>query len=157
MNAAALTPSARRRCHPARRTNPGSAADFAAIRDWKDRSGGATGDGRRMGGEERQHRVVEFARHGVRKRMAALRQELGLGARNGACQLFREIGRRYRIVLRRHHQRRRTDATEIGRTIERQDRKSTRLNSSHPSISYAVFCLKKKKKKKLRAYKRANR
>src|SRR4051794_41341823 len=27
------------------------------------------------------------------------------------------------------------------------DRKSTRLNSSHPSISYAVFCLKKKKKK----------
>src|SRR5690348_18090113 len=30
-----------------------------------------------------------------------------------------------------------------------EDRKSTRLNSSHPSISYAVFCLKKKKKKKL--------
>src|SRR4051794_41253890 len=27
-----------------------------------------------------------------------------------------------------------------------QDRKSTRLNSSHPSISYAVFCLKKKKR-----------
>src|SRR5690348_8885120 len=26
-----------------------------------------------------------------------------------------------------------------------QDRKSTRLNSSHPSISYAVFCLKKKR------------
>src|SRR5258707_11480092 len=28
-----------------------------------------------------------------------------------------------------------------------QDRKSTRLNSSHANISYAVFCLKKKKKK----------
>src|SRR5207249_11473782 len=28
-----------------------------------------------------------------------------------------------------------------------RDRKSTRLNSSHVSISYAVFCLKKKKKK----------
>src|SRR5690348_17856776 len=28
------------------------------------------------------------------------------------------------------------------------DRKSTRLNSSHPSISYAVFCLKKKTKNK---------
>src|SRR5690348_18415967 len=27
----------------------------------------------------------------------------------------------------------------------KRDRKSTRLNSSHPSISYAVFCLKKKK------------
>src|SRR2546422_5567413 len=31
---------------------------------------------------------------------------------------------------------------------ERVDRKSTRLNSSHGYISYAVFCLKKKKKKK---------
>src|SRR2546426_5125162 len=30
----------------------------------------------------------------------------------------------------------------------REDRKSTRLNSSHLVISYAVFCLKKKKKKK---------
>src|SRR5207253_7469587 len=29
-----------------------------------------------------------------------------------------------------------------------QDRKSTRLNSSHVAISYAVFCLKKKKKNK---------
>src|SRR5699024_12707343 len=48
----------------------------------------------------------------------------------------------------------------IGRTVKvveaqldemadfNQDRKSTRLNSSHVSISYAVFCLKKKKKKK---------
>src|SRR2546430_11520014 len=30
----------------------------------------------------------------------------------------------------------------------RKDRKSTRLNSSHSQISYAVFCLKKKSKKK---------
>src|SRR2546421_7507164 len=30
-----------------------------------------------------------------------------------------------------------------------QDRKSTRLNSSHDQISYAVFCLKKKKKKQI--------
>src|SRR5438034_2386513 len=30
-------------------------------------------------------------------------------------------------------------------TVARQDRKSTRLNSSHTVISYAVFCLKKKK------------
>src|SRR5690348_17787874 len=29
--------------------------------------------------------------------------------------------------------------------VDHLDRKSTRLNSSHPSISYAVFCLKKKK------------
>src|SRR5690242_2160675 len=32
-----------------------------------------------------------------------------------------------------------------GRRPGEQDRKSTRLNSSHMSISYAVFCLKKKK------------
>src|SRR2546422_5236134 len=31
-------------------------------------------------------------------------------------------------------------------TLDREDRKSTRLNSSHGYISYAVFCLKKKKK-----------
>src|SRR6266568_5836331 len=31
-------------------------------------------------------------------------------------------------------------------SLKRRDRKSTRLNSSHSSISYAVFCLKKKKK-----------
>src|SRR5437763_10705315 len=31
--------------------------------------------------------------------------------------------------------------------LRREDRKSTRLNSSHRCISYAVFCLKKKKKK----------
>src|SRR2546427_8528790 len=32
---------------------------------------------------------------------------------------------------------------------EQPDRKSTRLNSSHSQISYAVFCLKKKKNKKI--------
>src|SRR5438067_5842192 len=34
--------------------------------------------------------------------------------------------------------------------VDRRDRKSTRLNSSHVSISYAVFCLKKKKKGKVK-------
>src|SRR2546430_6303917 len=39
------------------------------------------------------------------------------------------------------------------RTTITRDRKSTRLNSSHSQISYAVFCLKKKKKKnKLNKY-----
>src|SRR5207249_12073153 len=52
--------------------------------------------------------------------------------------LFRS-GIRHQDVAPRHDRqpRRRPD----------QDRKSTRLNSSHVSISYAVFCLKKKKKK----------
>src|SRR2546429_9480705 len=35
-----------------------------------------------------------------------------------------------------------------GTSRSRSDRKSTRLNSSHGYISYAVFCLKKKKKKR---------
>src|SRR5438309_5839962 len=40
-------------------------------------------------------------------------------------------------------------STDPGNSVwchARRDRKSTRLNSSHSSISYAVFCLKKKKK-----------
>src|SRR2546427_701578 len=38
-------------------------------------------------------------------------------------------------------------AIEIAAVAAEEDRKSTRLNSSHSQISYAVFCLKKKKKK----------
>src|SRR5260221_3771993 len=37
----------------------------------------------------------------------------------------------------------------IYRIDTREDRKSTRLNSSHTVISYAVFCLKKKKKRRI--------
>src|SRR5439155_15688839 len=40
------------------------------------------------------------------------------------------------------------DLTTFMAQGHRTDRKSTRLNSSHVAISYAVFCLKKKKKKK---------
>src|SRR3712207_8363697 len=38
------------------------------------------------------------------------------------------------------------DDDQRARRVRRPDRKSTRLNSSHANISYAVFCLKKKKK-----------
>src|SRR3712207_7187086 len=38
--------------------------------------------------------------------------------------------------------------TYDGAEMEVVDRKSTRLNSSHANISYAVFCLKKKKKRR---------
>src|SRR5438067_2946901 len=41
-------------------------------------------------------------------------------------------------------------APQLDHLIAQEDRKSTRLNSSHVSISYAVFCLKKKKKKRTR-------
>src|SRR2546430_15985472 len=36
--------------------------------------------------------------------------------------------------------------SNLGSSLGTADRKSTRLNSSHSQISYAVFCLKKKKK-----------
>src|SRR5438876_4542665 len=36
-------------------------------------------------------------------------------------------------------------AAYLAEPLHERDRKSTRLNSSHPSISYAVFCLKKKR------------
>src|SRR3712207_7489631 len=50
-------------------------------------------------------------------------------------------------VLRRPQQREhdRVDLDDA-RSAAPEDRKSTRLNSSHANISYAVFCLKKKKK-----------
>src|SRR5258708_27100587 len=41
---------------------------------------------------------------------------------------------------------------QISQPARRADRKSTRLNSSHQIISYAVFCLKKKKNKKPSSY-----
>ena len=37
--------------------------------------------------------------------------------------------------------------SQVGYGLIARDRKSTRLNSSHITISYAVFCLKKKKEK----------
>src|SRR5690348_17879146 len=51
-----------------------------------------------------------------------------------ASVAVRDVVRRFRI--------------DDEQTITALDRKSTRLNSSHPSISYAVFCLKKKKTNK---------
>src|SRR5690242_21078823 len=49
-----------------------------------------------------------------------------------------------------HHHPDRGSGNYVGRdnsrNRDREDRKSTRLNSSHMSISYAVFCLKKKNK-----------
>src|SRR5260364_86344 len=48
-----------------------------------------------------------------------------------------------------HHVERREGGEQPARHREQGDRKSTRLNSSHQIISYAVFCLKKKKTERL--------
>src|SRR5258708_31637108 len=78
--------------------------------------------------------------------------------------LFRslDLARGLHAAYARHHQ---VHEHYIGREFSRHaccglapdiDRKSTRLNSSHQIISYAVFCLKKKKTKKLSTYTRSN-
>src|SRR3989449_5927246 len=54
-------------------------------------------------------------------------------------------------VPERQLSRQRADHGEQLRAPRHRDRKSTRLNSSHGYISYAVFCLKKKKKTKVSA------
>src|SRR4051812_49646530 len=48
----------------------------------------------------------------------------------------------------RHDREEQRGSSRCHRGTRRGDRKSTRLNSSHMSISYAVFCLKKKKRKR---------
>src|SRR3712207_7438222 len=60
------------------------------------------------------------------------------GARGHLRALHEEgVGGQFRTVAHRH--------------AVVQDRKSTRLNSSHANISYAVFCLKKKKQKRYKS------
>src|SRR3712207_9359171 len=76
--------------------------------------------------------IYFFARDG--RLLSALRLPARLAARVGGH-------RHHRSARRRAHRGR--GAERDGRRV-RLDRKSTRLNSSHANISYAVFCLKKK-------------
>src|SRR5690242_20958478 len=82
-------------------------------------------------------RSLDSERHTDAARILQRRGDavVDLGAGEPDVLVGRLAGKRARQCTR--HQ------NEAGR-----DRKSTRLNSSHMSISYAVFCLKKKKKKK---------
>src|SRR2546427_6331936 len=66
-------------------------------------------------------------------------------SRSGVAVTVRQHLRpRQRVTVRFHHQS--LDGREVVEDLAAEDRKSTRLNSSHSQISYAVFCLKKKKK-----------
>src|SRR5438132_10012827 len=78
--------------------------------------------------------------------------------------LFRSAGGFDKIAISKRDRRR--TCTRAGRrrswiagrgSNARQDRKSTRLNSSHTVISYAVFCLKKKKKQKKKKKKKTRK
>src|SRR5690606_40388300 len=79
-----------------------------------------------------------FVEVGVHPRMTSSHQHrLGpLGNRMARAEVHRNHVHRTQIHL-----------AAIGDLLEVLDRKSTRLNSSHVKISYAVFCLKKKNKK----------
>src|SRR2546422_5662261 len=55
--------------------------------------------------------------------------------------------RRVAVLHGLHRHREQPEHAASARAAADQDRKSTRLNSSHGYISYAVFCLKKKKNK----------
>src|SRR5437867_9369322 len=71
----------------------------------------------------------------------------GDGVRNSSQDEFVEILNRSSAPI---------DISGFKKLVLRRDRKSTRLNSTHRTISYAVFCLKKKKinkKKIIRKYK----
>src|SRR5690242_20960603 len=85
-------------------------------------------------------------------------RSIGSSARERAAKTCVQALRRDRSESSRHDReqlqprgadrRFRTNRRFVGSGQGRdQDRKSTRLNSSHMSISYAVFCLKKKKHK----------
>src|SRR3712207_7261655 len=77
---------------------------------------------RGLGPLERRHREAELVHRRVAKRRV---QVAVLVLAHHACELVR--------ILERERRR-----------LHDRDRKSTRLNSSHANISYAVFCLKKK-------------
>src|SRR5204862_6237136 len=76
----------------------------------------------------------------------------GVGDGAGECERQRDAGlveERQRRVDRRLGVQRvehGLDQEQVETVFDTLDRKSTRLNSSHVEISYAVFCLKKKKK-----------
>src|SRR5438132_2893631 len=76
------------------------------------------------------------------------RSYLGADASGGAGEIR---GTARLPGLRDHHSRHsRVARMMVSKSRKPRDRKSTRLNSSHTVISYAVFCLKKKRQQKKR-------
>src|SRR5438477_13217406 len=105
---------------------------WTAVRDRSGVAGKASG--RRRGGRSRAERRTWRADSSVAMLlMEALAIDAQKGGRHGDD--LPELRPRHPVI-------------QNGSPRPWRDRKSTRLNSSHMSISYAVFCLKKKKKKK---------
>src|SRR5204863_9927306 len=80
------------------------------------------------------HDALPISLRAKRNRFKDSRQRRIMARRSGIASPFRPIGKT------------RTCRVIAAHIFERPDRKSTRLNSSHVEISYAVFCLKKKKR-----------
>src|SRR2546430_4477334 len=103
---------------------------------------------RRNGAELNRREVLERAAERAEARADAGEEDyvfMGtLGFHGGSSALDRGISAEWRERGRARTLRRRYRDEAHGT----QDRKSTRLNSSHSQISYAVFCLKKKKKQR---------
>src|SRR5437762_9925161 len=100
-----------------------------------------------------RYRILRRLRESQRRKARSYAEEHGVRVdlfKFGGKQLVREELLNDRAILRAMEAA--TDAgerpTEVRQRVEEyidEDRKSTRLNSSHRCISYAVFCLKKKK------------
>src|SRR5947208_7980387 len=74
------------------------------------------------------------------RRIRVLRRSVSFLSREFEPHLCREATKNLHILVH-------GSKATISCSRQRKDRKSTRLNSSHQIISYAVFCLKKKKQK----------
>src|SRR2546427_4580526 len=72
---------------------------------------------------------------------------------SGCCRRRERADRRKRKRLKsRSEHQNQTDRIAGKGLVANEDRKSTRLNSSHSQISYAVFCFEKKKRNKTSMY-----
>src|SRR3712207_6975625 len=84
--------------------------------------------------------IYTLSLHDALPILPAERQDGNLGRRTGGgATRTPYLGRR--PAVRRHE----SSTEKVPERKRPRDRKSTRLNSSHANISYAVFCLKKKK------------
>src|SRR3989475_11016532 len=97
---------------------------------------------RKTEGLRMRDEFIAIASHELRTPLTSMKLHIRLALR--ALGAEPEDGRRAEDLLPRID----GQTNRIVRLVEDIDRKSTRLNSSHSQISYAVFCLKKKKKKK---------
>src|SRR2546422_11644443 len=132
---------------------PGIAAESQRSYDWPLRTSGNTDQGGTMTGKaDKPVWFITGAGRGmgvdfVKAALAAGHAVVATGRDTGAGA--KAVGKAGDLLVLKLDVTNRADATAAARAaVDRfgRDRKSTRLNSSHGYISYAVFCLKKKKK-----------